>query len=272
MLRAPDPHPFDQKLLREASSVDGSVWKERYQRTMALAYERALFLLQSPDWELWEADIGNAGEPRLYIPAGMEMQDWMPLYGRFFKVECIVSGRADRYLWLLQDFEKDSRLPWEQQNDTLVSSVQQMETYCSEEGNIDVVKSVIKSPSSLTSDRLLMGIQNTHYNAQTKAHLYMFHTEDHHYFTPHLKDTVHRDCTLVPQCLVGVWLCPVDGGTRTHLKMVVSVHPGPMWAATPLLNRSMPPLLCKQVQVWERVVEEWKQWYPLDPKRAENRK
>lgn len=274
MLRAPDPRPFDQKWVREAAAVDGSVWKERYQRTMALAYDRSLFLLQSPDWELWQDDIAP-NKPRLYTSAGMEARDWMHSYkSRFFKVEAVLEGRAERYLWVLQDFEKDSRLPWEEHYDTLVSSVQQMETYYTEEGNsdIDVVKSVVKSPSMLTADRLVMGVQSTHYNAQSRTHLYVFHTEEHHYFTPHFKETIHKGCTVVPQCLVGVWLCPVDGGMRTHLKMVVGVDAGPMWAAAPLLNSSMPPLLCKQVQVWERVVREWKQWYPLDPKRAENRK
>ena len=263
---APTPQAYPSDLMEEASKISGGEWQEVYKRCMGETYQKAFALLEEPP-EAWSLlATNNEGVHPILL---FERNDSLTPYARVFRLNTVVEGRGERFVWLLRDHDAETRLAWDA---TDVVSVQQLETYRPAEGDIDVVKCEVRSPyAMLVSNRLLLGVQQAQYNATLKTHTYVYHTAPHYYFTHHLKETVHRKCTLVPHLLVCVWLSPMEHG-KCRLQMVVCVDAGSMSIMSPLINATYPEKLCAQVLRWQRVVREWDTYYPNDPKLVENRK
>lgn len=264
-VQAPLPQAYPSRLMEEASKISGGEWQDAYKRRVGETYQRG-FALMEEDEEGWEllATNNEGAHPILLFERSAPNE-------RIFKVSTVVQGRGERFMWLLRDHDADTRLAWDARD---VVSVQQLETYRPEEGDIDVVKCEVRSPYPLlVANRLLLGVQQVRYDASLNTHTYVYHTAPHYYFTDHLKETVHRKCVLMPHLLVCVWLSPMERG-ECRLKMIVCVNAGNMGIMSPLINATYPEKLCAQVLLWQRVVREWDTYYgrDKDPKLLENRK
>jgi len=261
---APTPHPTE--LIEEASKVSPLEWEEKYKVASAEAYQYGISLLEEDEtnpelWKLWAVEEKEEERPLRIMQRLVPSNKWSQVY----RVEGIIKGRAERYAWIFQDHDKETRMMW----DTEVESVQQLETYRTTEGDIDVVKCEVKLPWMM-SNRLLLGVQSCRYT-ENGTHTYAYQTSDHYYFTKHFKETVHQKCYMVPNCIVFIWLCPLNNGLCS-IKMIVCLEPGPLYLAAPKLNYSYPWKLIDRVRLWEHVVDKWREYYPLDPKLVENRK
>lgn len=263
-VNAPPSTPHPDEWIDEASKVSPLEWEEAYKKASAEAYRDGMLLMDEyidQQWSLWELEE-NCQHPLQILQRNTPFRD----YPYVFRAQGIVKGRAERFAWLFQDHDKDTRLLW----DDKVKSVQQLETYKTQEGDIDVVKSEVVAPKWPMYNRLLLGVQSCRYNIQG-THTYSFQTAKHYYFTKYFKDTVHRNCEMVEKCMVFIWLAPMEDGL-CNLKMVVCLNPGNLRGAGALLSQTYPNELIQRIRLWERVVADWKKYYPLDPKLVENRK
>jgi hypothetical protein len=274
-VQAPPPQEYPSRMMEEASKISGGEWQDYYKKRMGETYQRGFALIQEDEsnvlkWDLLTSNNEGLHPVLLFERKVVEGEPSSP-YKRIFKVSTVVKGRGERFMWIIRDHDHDTRLAWDSRD---VSSVQQLETYRPEEGDMDVVKCEVRSPYPLLmGNRLLLGVQQVRYNADFKTHTYVYHTATHYYYTDHFKETIHKNCSLVPNALVCVWLSPMEHG-EWRLKMVVCVDAGNLWAAAPMVNASYPERLCERVLLWQRVVNEWDTYYGRenDPKLIENRK
>lgn len=267
IVSAPEPRPHPMELIEEASKTSPLEWEAKYKRASAEAYRDGIVLLNEKEtdpslWTLWDHEHDSENPVQIFkrIPTNS--------FPCIFRAHAVVNGRAERYIWAIKDHDRDTRLVWDRDS---VESVQQLETYRPPEGDIDVVKCVVKSPHWAMSPRLLLGVQTTSYNAKDRTHIYAYQTSEHFYFSKHYKETVHRNCVLVDKCMVFIWISPLKNN-QCALKMIVCIDPGNLWAAGPALHATYPAKLRERIRLWERVVRDWKIYYPLDPKLVENRK
>lgn len=274
-IHAPAPQTHPSPLMEEASKISGGEYQDYYKRIVGETYQRGFALLQEDEtnvlkWDLLTSQNEGLHPVLLFERKPIEGESTSP-YKRIFKVSTVVKGRGERFMWVIRDHDKDTRLVWDSRE---ISSVQQLETYRPQEGDIDVVKCEVRSPYPLLmSNRLLLGVQQVRYNPDFRTHTYVYHTAFHYYYSEHLKETIHKNCVLIPNVLVCVWLSPMEGG-ECRLKMVVCIDAGNLWASTPLVNASYPEKLCERILLWQRVVSEWDTYYgkASDPKLPENRK
>lgn len=262
-LYAPTPHPHPDALLEEASRISPAEWEAKYKKAAAEAYRDGLAILReniydATQWQLWDKQNHQIFQRLVRDP-----EDRFTMrFPYIFRVHAVVKGKPERYIWVIKDHDKDTRLAWDHQD---VASVQQMETYRTDQGDIDVVKCEIKNLGVLVSNRLLLGVQTTSYNPEERTHIYAYQTAEHYYFSKHFNSA---KVVLVPKCVVFVHLTPFDDGTCS-LKMLVGIDPGKnAW----MIKSDYPSKLRERVVLWERVVQNWKLYYPLDPKLVENRK
>lgn len=271
-IHAPAPQPYPSSLMEAASKVSGGEYQDYYKRVVGETYQRGFALIQEDETNVLHWDLlASRNEEGTHPVLLFERKSVEGPYKRVFKVSTVVKGRGERFMWVIRDHDKDTRLAWDASD---VCLVQQLETYRPPEGDMDVVKCEVRSPYPLLmSNRLLLGVQQVRYNPDFHTHTYVYHTASHYYYSDYLKETIHKHCAFVPQALVCVWLSPMERG-ECRLKMVVCVDAGNLWAATPAVNLMYPEKLCERVLRWQRVVNEWDTYYgkESDPKLVENRK
>lgn len=229
-------------------------WHQRYKTLIgtAIAYILQLALEDSTKWSIVEPLERIALFERPVNVDGYCI----------FKVQGVVAGRADRYLYVIKDHDKDTRCPW----DTDVLHVQQLETYMSNEGNITVVRSTIKSPlPRIIAPRVLLGLQWTDYDTQLQTHKLVFCSAQHPFFKCLPTEGVEADAR------IGIIIRQLDKG-QCELCMFVRVNPG--GALGSLWIDRYKEALRARIYLYESVVQAWSTYYGpgKDPKKLENRK
>lgn len=265
---APPAQPHPNHLLEEASKISGGEWMKKYQQTLAKAYAQGARWLNEDCkdaalWKLLEENEQTRQYPILLFERemgqGNDDEDTFFSFPYIFRVESLVSGRAERYMYLFKDHNPETRLAWDSE---WVKQVQQLETYRPAEGDLDVVKSHVSAGYRLYSDRFLLGVQSHSYTPATNAHVYTFKTEDH-YYVQCPGNAVKADV------LVFIWIKPA-GADICELKMAVGIQPNGISFGLFGYKEK----LRQRVKLWERVVGEWDRYYGegRDPKILANRK
>ena len=266
--KAPPARRHKDEMIEEASKISGGEWQELYKRVVGEAFRDGLKLIKEDEldvrrgWRLIDED-DDRSQTHIHPVLLFELEPSIGDYARTFKVTSVVRGRPDRFLYVIKDHDNDTRSAWDAQE---VISTQQLETYSPREGDIQVVKSHVRSPlPMLTSHRFLLGVQSAVYNAENKTHVYVFKSAPHYYFKcpPEMTQAT---------ALVCIWLSAMSRD-ECEIKMVVAVDAGNLWTAAPFLRRYENKLR-ERIVLWQRVVDEWDRYYgpKRDPKKVENRK
>lgn len=237
VIHAPAARPHLDALLEEAAGVSGGEWAQRYRRAVGEAFRDGFRTLSTPLSE-WELIVGTT-ENECILFFQQQQQG-------FFRISATLAGdRVERFIWVIKDFDKDTRLLW----DSSVINVQQLETYRNAEGDIDVVKWE-EHGRGLWKRRFYLGVQTTHYNPRQRSYSYVFKTAPHYYFGKKEQQSSLFFC---------VWIRALDDG-QCQLELVLkgADENEQVWR--------------ERVRLWEQVVGEWDRYYPLDPKLVENRK
>lgn len=238
------PVPTIDPAIEAASRVNVSEWEERYKTIIGTGIERIKRLASLDSlWRLSESDHRVA----LY-----EMDTAV-------KVTAIVHGRAERYLYVAKDHDKDSRMKWDTQ-DGLVS-VNEYHRFRPPEGDIVLVDSRFSLNSYIYSDRYVLGIMNSGFDATLNLYKLVFCTAPHYYYT------CPKDCVAVQDVTVGVLVRQLED-EKCELTIIAAGSFG-----IPFMYRSYYAMrLRERVLLYEKVVLTWNAFYPLDPKKVENRK
>lgn len=271
--RAPKAHPFPQAQLEAFAQIDGVAWQDYYKTRIGEAYRDGLKLLRQDDsssnnwWHLIEAEEGTeektqCGGPVLLFEHDVGMAD----FPRVFRVTGVVKGRAERFLHVIKDHDRYTRLAWDARH---VETVQVLEEYHPPEGSIYVVKSEIKAPRPL-ENRLLLGVQSHRYNAQLQTYTYVFKSAQHYFYSNQLPPSGKS----LANAFVCIWIAQSAAEEICQIKMVVGVNVGGNALATRLILGNYHHHLRERFVLWERVVNDWDTYYPpeTNQKRIENRK
>lgn len=267
--RAPEAHPFPQAQLEAFAQIDGVAWQDYYKTKIGEAYRDGLKFLQQDEtssnnwWHLIEAEEETrtlCGGPVLLF----EHDVCMPEFPRVFRVTGVVKGRAERFLHVIKDHDRDTRLAWDARH---VEAVQVLEEYHPPEGSIYVVKSEIKAPRPL-ENRLLLGVQSHRYNAQLQTYTYVFKSAQHYFYSDQLPSGKS-----LANAFVCIWIAQAPADI-CQIKMVVGVNVGGNALVTRLILGNYHHHLRERFVLWERVVNDWDTYYPpeTNQKRIENRK
>ncbi len=240
--------------IEAASKENNSEWHQSYKTLTgtAIAYILQLALDDSKKWTIVEP-VERISLFERPVDAG----------GHYtFKVHGVVQGRADRYLYVIKDHDKDTRCAW----DDNVSNVQQLETYMALEGNITIVRSTVKSPiPRIIAPRLLLGVQWTDYDPELRTHKLVFCSAQHPFYKCLPEDGVEANAR------IGVILHQLDKG-QCELTLFVRFKPG--GSLSSIWIDRYKEALRQRVYLYERVVQGWDTYYgpTRDPKKVENRK
>lgn len=228
---APDPplppiqqEPLDPRI-EAASKVDVSVWHEQYKRIMGnCIYNMQKSITREDGWTL-----------------ELESTPCVSLYTRDndIKIVSILNGRASRFLYVMDDHSMETRMAWDSK---YVSMVEQGETYF---GDFHVVMSRVTSfMPSLYSDRFLLGIQRTQYEAG--IHALYFATAPHYYYTASKS---------VQGLEVGCFIRQLER-EQCEITILIRNAPIPILLRMECLTR-----LLQRMTLYEQVVKEWDHYY-----------
>lgn len=258
--------PLDD--FKETDREDGSVVQipaasgsgnlDAYKVLMANLIERMRnIILPSPRWTVVESP-----SPVILYELPEANSNWYTL-----KAVAVVQGRASRYHHVIKDHDPHTRLPWDKAN---VVSVQQMETYKAEEGDLIVVQSVWKSRHPrLFADRHALGIMHCNFNSELGTYSIYFTTAEHYHFKSPVENYAKVDAET---CII---LRKLDT-ELTEITMVVRANPN-VSTFTPFsllhLNAYKEEMRMR-IALYERVVLAWDEFYGKrnDPKKVENRR
>jgi hypothetical protein len=265
-----------------AVSADPSEWLDQYKRLMGNAIAYTLYNMSpAQQGELWwECVTGTTaacgGVIRIYERLMTTARDEM--HGSsacdMFLVRAIVQGRADRYAFVAQDLDPETRLPWD---GDAIASCQQMETYRAPEGDIHVCQvrvrgaalavpaatglfSWLRGGAAPLVDKILLGITTKHYSKETETHSVYFTTAPHY----HYGGTTTTGAVHVADAVFGMRATQLEDNT-SDITMFVRMEKGMCATAA----AAAAELLHRRVLLYERVVNDWDKYYgPLkDPKK-----
>jgi hypothetical protein len=271
------PHPPSPPP-RPPSPPFAHEWVAQYMTLMgrAIAHTHQLATLEdAAEWALVPDETGMGDRISLF-----ERKPNGPSHGFFtLKARGVVHGRSERYAYVIRDHDPETRLAWDRYDG--ITKVQQLESYLTDQGTLELVQTRIAAPSWIASvlvyDRYALGVQNTTFNRALGLHKYVFRSVPQH---PHYScpaDAVPVDAT------VGVYVRALDGGgvggggpahgpPSCELTLIVHVNVGG-WLP-PLYVERYRERVRERVYVWERAVERWNEYYGRgrDPKNIKNRK
>ncbi len=232
------PLPSISPALEEASRIDMTEWEEKYKRIMG---NGTAYILSIKSWIFYDTDLYESATATAY------------------KTVAIVKGRAERYLHVIKDHDMDTRSIWDKE-DGLVSS-HEYHRFRPLEGDIVVVDSRLHI-GAFFSDRYMLGIQSSGYDADLDVYKLVFCCAPHYFYT------CPKDAVLVEDVIVGVLIRQLEDD-KCELSIIVY---NASVAIPRIYHRYYLERLRQRVCLYEEVVSKWDNYYPLDPKKVENRK
>ncbi len=257
MITVPDPPPaynqpasaatveLDDRLTK-ASNADADAWCEAYKKLMAKSIGQIHVLLAKQSWNI----IEPAGRINLYErPAE-------PHYYTL-KAVAILNVRPERLLYVMNDHDQRTRLPWDSKN---IDACHEWESFMCDQGKIRVVSSqVIMMNMPLVWNRSLLGIQWSAFDPVTRTYKLVFRSTQHRFHR-------NKEGTVAVNALVGAVIRVLDTKKTCELNIVMHVNPGD--GLPTVLAEQCKKWLRSRIELYEKVVLDWDTYYGKknDPK------
>lgn len=247
-----------------AAQQDFSAWESAYKRLMAKTIGYAHWLLTNKNWSLLGDDHFRLFE--MEIPSNNIEFVTKPNYTyHAVKVSGIMNVRAERVMYVIKDHDPDTRLTWDGED---MVSIQEMQTFKTDGGDIKVVQSEVRSPFPLIGNRIALGIQWVGYTAATRTHKLVFRTTTHWlYRVPPEQVALDGMVCVVVRALDTPNECPSCEVTLVSYMSLGGTVPS-------ILVNLLKERLRLRFALYERVAKKWDQYYgpERDPKLLKNRK
>jgi hypothetical protein len=260
------PDAFEDVPLEDMEKKDGPGpvigidWLQRYKTRLGNAIQsmHRLALLDDDGWVFVEGPHQNR--------FSLFQRETAPGNAYTFRLEGVVHGRADRFIYAIKDHDSHTRMPWEG-GDALETN--QYESYDDPESKetLTVVQSLFKTPlPKVVANRFVLGIQWISYDEQTQTHSLVFGSADHQ-FCVCPPDAVAVDLTM------GVFVRQLDNKT-CDLTLILKGSPGGNALSSAVLVDKYKEKIRERVLLWESVVADWNRFYgqTKNPKNAAFRK
>lgn len=232
-------------------------YKSRMERAIHLVQSLARSELQPPGWALLPCD----DRVQLHEKVGG---------GGATIATAIVKGRAERYAYIVRDYEPETRLAWDRQT----TDSAQMETYHLQDTMHTMCFVHRRYPALVPGarDRWMQGIQSYFFDSSTCTHTIVFCSAVHPFYE------CPDDAVSVSGAILGVVVRQLEG-KQCEIMLVaqygdVASTVGGYGITASMYAGRLKEMLRERVRLLESVVRQWKKYYgpKRDPKKIENRK
>jgi hypothetical protein len=250
--------------VEESSKQDFSAWQSAYIGLMARSVGYVHWMLKSQDWNLIYNSVDENDKFRLFdltLPPDTEFAK-IP-GGTYYavKVMGVIAAPAEQVAHIIKDHDEDTRMRWDSED---MVSVQELQTFKTEKGDIKVVQSEVRSPFPLVANRILLGIMWKGYTAKTNTHKIVFRSTSHWYYRVP-EDKVAADM------MVGVIVRGLASPEPSCEVIIVTF--GSLGGSVPnMLVDSLKERLRQRMSLYERVAKRWDFYYPPNTDPKKNRK
>lgn len=247
-----------------AAQQDFSAWEAAYKRLMAKTIAYSHWLLTNKSWSMVGDDQFRLFEMEI-PPNKVEFATKPGAAYHAVKVSGIMNVRADRVMYIIKDHDPDTRLSWDAED---MVSMQEMQTFKTDGGDIKVIQSEVRSPFPLMGNRILLGIQWVGYTAATRTHKLVFRTTTHWYYrVPAEQVAMDGMICVVVRALDSPVESPSCEVTLVSYMSLGGTVPG---VFVGLLKER----LRLRFALYERIAKKWNHYYgpERDPKLLKNRK
>jgi hypothetical protein len=219
-------------------------WKAAYQKLMTESIRTADVLFRSSAWHALDDDPQQSGI-QLYEASYGETYGFHSL-----KAHAMLDVRAERLMHIIRDHEVGTRMKWDSLATTACEEIEQIALNARE--TIRVVRSEVVSGLPRVWPRSLLGIDWWCYNGNSRIYKYVFRT------TQHREVAANKQGVVAMIGLIALLIRVIER-SRCELILVLNVNPGDSFPT--VLANLCKPWLRERVALYQRVAQQWDQYY-----------
>jgi hypothetical protein len=244
------PAPYELEEIQ--SPNENKAWVDAYKKLMHQSINSIHGLAVSKSWKLIpSAFIESSAFPSILL---FEC-DRNAQHGFYtVKAQAVLNVRPERLAYVIRDHNPDTRLAWDSE---YVESCKELDNFCTDEGEIKFVTTIVKTNIPFVHKRCNLGISWYGYDCKTQVYKYVFRT------TQHKMHKAPKD-TVATITLTGVFIRTLEkteeGKPQCELIIIVHTNPGNSFLSS-IANGICKEWLRERVSLYEKVTLQWDKYY-----------